>query len=143
MVVGEIVGLVLAIIVLVVLWKVLKNIPALIVNAVIGVVILLVLNIFLDSTGIDPADRDASVSLSCPSNPCLSNPSVSVELARPGNVAVRVFGIDGRLEGILFDGSLGAGSHALAWPGSLPSGIYIVRADAGSSSGTLRLVVLE
>ena len=103
----------------------------------------LVLNIFLDSTGIDPADRDASVSLSCPSNPCLSNPSVSVELARPGNVAVRVFGIDGRLEGILFDGSLGAGSHALAWPGSLPSGIYIVRADAGSSSGTLRLVVLE
>ena len=35
------------IIVLIVLWKVIKNIPALIVNAVIGVVILLVLNIFL------------------------------------------------------------------------------------------------
>jgi inhibitor of the pro-sigma K processing machinery len=47
MVVGEIIGLILAIIILVVLFRVVKNIGALIVNAVIGVVILWLLNLFL------------------------------------------------------------------------------------------------
>jgi len=45
--IGEIVGLILAIIVAVVLFKVLKSLPGLIVNAVIGVVILWILNLFL------------------------------------------------------------------------------------------------
>jgi inhibitor of the pro-sigma K processing machinery len=47
MVVGEILGLILAIIILVVLFRVVKNIGALIVNAVIGVVLLWILNLFL------------------------------------------------------------------------------------------------
>ncbi len=47
MVVGEIIGLILAIIILVVLFRVVKNIPALIGNAVLGIIILLVLNLFL------------------------------------------------------------------------------------------------
>lgn len=47
MVVGEIIGLILAIIILVVLFRVVKNIPALIGNAVLGIIILVVLNLFL------------------------------------------------------------------------------------------------
>jgi len=103
----------------------------------------IVLNIYLDSTGIDPEGSADCVSLSCTSNPCPSDPSVSVGLAQPGNVSVKVFGIDGRLEGTLVEGPLAAGSHALAWPGSLPPGIYIVRADTGTACDVLRLVVLE
>ena len=45
--IGEIVGLILAIIVVAVLFKVFRNIVGLIVNAVIGVVILWILNLFL------------------------------------------------------------------------------------------------
>ena len=103
----------------------------------------LVLNIRLDSTGIDPEDPAGFVSLRCQSNPCPSDPSISIDLALPGHAAVRVFGVDGRLEGTLLDGSLAAGSHTLTWPGGLPTGVYIVRADAGSAYDTLRLVVLE
>ena len=47
MVVAEILGLILAIIVVIVLFRVVKNIPALIGNAVIGVIILVLLNLFL------------------------------------------------------------------------------------------------
>lgn len=47
MVVGEIIGLILAIIILVVLFRVVKNIPALIGNAILGIIILVVLNLFL------------------------------------------------------------------------------------------------
>ena len=47
MVVAEILGLILAIIVIVVLFRVARNIPALIGNAVIGVIILVLLNLFL------------------------------------------------------------------------------------------------
>lgn len=47
MVVAEILGLILAIIVVVVLFRVARNIPALIGNAVIGVIILVLLNLFL------------------------------------------------------------------------------------------------
>lgn len=47
MVVAEILGLILAIIVVVVLFRVARSIPALIGNAVIGVVILVILNLFL------------------------------------------------------------------------------------------------
>jgi len=45
--IGEIVGLILAIIVVAVLFKVFRNIVGLVVNAVIGVVILWLLNLFL------------------------------------------------------------------------------------------------
>ncbi len=47
MVVAEILGLILAIIIVVVLFRVARNIPALIGNAVIGVIILVILNLFL------------------------------------------------------------------------------------------------
>ncbi len=47
MVVAEILGLILAIIIVIVLFRVARNIPALIGNAVIGVIILVILNLFL------------------------------------------------------------------------------------------------
>lgn len=47
MVVAEILALLLAIVILVVLFRVVKNIGALIVNAVIGVILLVGLNFFL------------------------------------------------------------------------------------------------
>ena len=45
--IGEIIGLILAIIVAVILFRALKSLPALIVNAVIGVIVLWLLNLFL------------------------------------------------------------------------------------------------
>jgi hypothetical protein len=45
--IGEIIGLIIAIILVVVLFKVLKSIPALVVNAIVGVVILWLLNLVL------------------------------------------------------------------------------------------------
>ena len=47
MVVAEILGLILAIIIVIVLFRVARNIPALIGNAVIGVIILVILNLCL------------------------------------------------------------------------------------------------
>lgn len=47
MVVAEILGLILAIIIVIVLFRVARNIPALIGNAVIGVIILVILNLFV------------------------------------------------------------------------------------------------
>lgn len=45
--IGEIVGLILAIIIVVLLFRVARSIPALIGNAVLGIIILVVLNLFL------------------------------------------------------------------------------------------------
>lgn len=103
----------------------------------------LILDIYLDTTGIDPVGTTSGIVLSCPINPCPSAPSISIELAEAGNTSVGVFGIDGRLRGTLLDGFTGAGRHELAWPDGLPSGIYIVRAETAAGTGTLRLVVLE
>jgi inhibitor of the pro-sigma K processing machinery len=47
MVVAEIIGLIIAIAILYVLFRVIGNIGALIVNAVIGIIILVLLNLFL------------------------------------------------------------------------------------------------
>ncbi len=105
----------------------------------------LILNISIPQTSIEGDDPhpDAQLSLSCLTNPCPSTPSLSLELAEAGPVAVSVFSLDGRLAGTLLDGFVDAGTHQIAWNLDTPSGIYVIRAAGPVDASVLKLVILD
>jgi hypothetical protein len=57
---------------------------------------------------------------------------------------VDVFQADGRRVAQLFDAVSSGGTHSLAWNArGVPSGIYFLRATAGTSATTKKLTILE
>ena len=70
--------------------------------------------------------------------------TVRLELAAAADVRVEVFDALGRRVAELHDGPLAAGPHALVVPvGSLPAGVYVVRARAGAMRATGRFTVVR
>jgi flagellar hook assembly protein FlgD len=64
-------------------------------------------------------------------------------------VRLTVYDVSGRRVARPADRSFGAGRHEVEWPGAddrgreLPSGVYFVRMEAGTSEQTRRLVLLR
>ncbi len=93
------------------------------------------------STGADPA---GTLSLEAAPNPARGLATVTVSLAEAGPVTVAAFDALGRRVAVLHDGPLAAGARALALAaGALPPGLYVVRAVAGRSMATRRVVVVR
>ena len=67
--------------------------------------------------------------------------TVSLTLAEPSEVRVVVYDVLGREVAVLHDGPLGTGEHKLRFDASmLPSGIYLVRSDDGSTTRRITVV---
>lgn len=84
----------------------------------------------------------AALGLRAYPNPLSGRATVAFELASAAEVQVEAFDVLGRRVAVLADGPLGAGAHEAAFDaGALPSGVYVVRLQAGEASRTVRLTV--
>ena len=81
-------------------------------------------------------------------NPFQARSTIRVVLAQPEVVRVEVFDLLGRRVRTLTDGHRAAGVHTIEWDGrtaqgaALPSGVYLVRVQAGTQTETFRLTRL-
>jgi hypothetical protein len=74
------------------------------------------------------------------------NPVTNLEFTLPeaSHVTLKVFDIGGRAVADLVDGDFAAGQHKAAFvAGSLPSGIYLARIEAGSFTGVTKLLLVK
>jgi hypothetical protein len=82
-------------------------------------------------------------------NPFLGSTQIRFALAEPGEAAVRVYALDGRLVRTLLDASLPAGEKSLTWDGrdemgrSVAAGTYIVRFQAPRATDSQRVMRLR
>jgi hypothetical protein len=82
-------------------------------------------------------------------NPFSRESRIDVTLARPAPVEISVHDLGGRQIALLHRGALEAGSHPFVWKGTradgsvAPTGVYIVRARAGSEVRARKLVLLR
>ncbi len=73
------------------------------------------------------------------------NPSTTIEyqVSRPGNVAIRVYDIQGRMVDTLVDGDHATGLHSVQWnASSLASGTYFYRIEAAGKSVQTKKAIL-
>lgn len=92
--------------------------------------------------------RDLTLHAPVP-NPLGHSALLSFELAREGDVTLRIFDAGGRRVRTVLDQHLSAGSHQLRWQAlddngrSLPSGVYFARLSSASRSRYQRLVIAD
>ncbi|NNF57929.1 MAG: T9SS type A sorting domain-containing protein [Rhodothermaceae bacterium] len=95
-----------------------------------------------------PSAQGLALELAGP-NPFRAVTALTLTLERPRTVTVAVYDALGRQVAMLHQGPLAAGGHRLDWDGSgeaqhvLPSGLYLVRAQAGSTHAVQRLTRLR
>jgi len=106
---------------------------------------------FVDGVGIEelpgPAVRPGSM-LAVEPNPSPGPATISLQLARAGNVCLDVYDMTGSLRANVHKGGLDAGRHELRWTGRgieggvLPSGLYFaVLSDTAGNLSVCKLVV--
>jgi hypothetical protein len=95
-------------------------------------------------------DAPAAFSLSpCHPNPFMNGTTLRLALDAPQHAVVTVYDLAGRLVRTLVDAPFPAGEYRLTWDGAdgsgrrVASGVYFVRADVGSHSGTRKMVFLR
>jgi hypothetical protein len=82
-------------------------------------------------------------------NPFVAETELKFELARAGDVRIRVFDASGRLVRVLKTGDMDRGSHTAIWNGrdddgrSVARGVYYARLESGGVSETRKLVFLR
>jgi hypothetical protein len=82
-------------------------------------------------------------------NPFNPSTTVTYELARPADVSLRVFDVNGRFVASLAEGPAGAGSHRAVWNGidtagrAVCGGVYIVRLDADGAMESRKIVLVK
>jgi photosystem II stability/assembly factor-like uncharacterized protein len=97
------------------------------------------------ATGVDPG-RDVSTGtrLTVSPNPFRSNTQISFRLKNASNARLSVYDVRGRLIATPLDRRLPAGRHHVQFDGrGLPSGVYLYKLEAGSASGSGRVVHLR
>lgn len=114
---------------------------------------------FLDTTGREVGveelegplgKKDVALSLSQPlPNPMRSQSEVAFSLPAPGKALLAVYDALGRKVKVILDEEVKAGSHRVRWVASddrgrpLPSGVYLLRLEAGKASLTRKFVQLR
>ncbi|GJM44037.1 MAG: hypothetical protein DHS20C21_08790 [Gemmatimonadota bacterium] len=93
------------------------------------------------------ADRGLSVRVF--PNPARPNSQIQYELARSGNVSVRIFDVRGREVRALWNGVQSAGQRSVAWDGTdqqgkpLAAGVYLYTLRVGERTTTDRVLLLR
>jgi hypothetical protein len=89
-----------------------------------------------------PAEFSLDQNYPNPFNPDGAGTTIEYSVAEPGPVTITVFDLTGKEVGRLVDEVVGVGRHSVNWrAGAAPSGIYVVRMQAGSYSSA-RMVSL-
>lgn len=81
-----------------------------------------------------------------PAHPNPFNPSTKIrfDLARAGQVLLRIFDLSGREVAVLVNNRLAAGQHEYTWEArEVPSGVYLFRLEALGFSATRRLTLVK
>ncbi|MFN3867294.1 MAG: T9SS type A sorting domain-containing protein, partial [Demequina sp.] len=86
-----------------------------------------------------PPEPTAALVLTATPNPARGPSDVRLLAGTAGPARVAVLDALGRTVAVLHVGPLAAGSHRFSVPGGLPAGVYVVRADVGGASATVRL----
>jgi len=74
------------------------------------------------------------------------NPSTSMDLSlnESGHVSIHIYNVLGQMVSTLADGYMDAGYHTFAWnANNVPSGMYLVRVEAGSNVETQKIMLLK
>ncbi|HPG38690.1 MAG TPA: T9SS type A sorting domain-containing protein [bacterium] len=99
-----------------------------------------------NSTGVNNTIIAGSVNFPNPFNP---HTRISYALAKPENVKIQVFNINGQLVRTLIDSYQSGGNYACMWNGVLengepaPSGLYFYRIDAGGEQLVRRMTLTK
>ncbi len=94
-----------------------------------------------DETNDQPSDFRLGQNYPNPFNPSTVIP---FELAQTGNVRLAVYDVTGRQVTLLVNASMGAGRHSVTFNAAgIPSGVYIVRLEAGGRIMTNKLTLLK
>lgn len=81
--------------------------------------------------------------------PCSSDTKIGFDLAKKTDVTVRILDVSGRLVRELESGELDAGPYTLSWDAKdrrgndVPSGVYLVRLNAGGEIASTRLTLVR
>ena len=82
-------------------------------------------------------------------NPFNGQTTISYQLAKPGNVSLRIYNTMGQLVNTLVDGYKQPGVYSAVWNGkdntrrTVANGVYIYRLNCGDWSGTKKLIILR
>jgi hypothetical protein len=94
-----------------------------------------------DTEGDKPSEFRLGQNYPNPFNPTTVIP---FELAQTGSVKLAVFDVTGRQVAVLVNTSMGAGRHTVTFNAAgIPSGVYIVRLEAGGQIMTSKLTLLK
>jgi hypothetical protein len=74
-------------------------------------------------------------------NPFRGETTVSFSIPSSSHTTLTVHDVSGRTVATLVDGELSAGTHAVEWDASVPSGVYFCRLVAGGETAGARMVV--
>ena len=78
------------------------------------------------------------------SNPFNSTLNINYSLARPGSVTLKLFDLHGREVTTLVDRTQSAGHQSVSWNAEgMPSGIYIIRLNAGGIEKSSKVVLMK
>lgn len=82
-------------------------------------------------------------------NPLRSQTHISYQLAKPGNVSLKIYNTLGQLVNTLVDGQQQPGTYSASWNGkdengyNVSSGIYIYKLNCEDWSGTKKMIILK
>jgi photosystem II stability/assembly factor-like uncharacterized protein len=76
-------------------------------------------------------------------NPFNATTTIRYELPRASTVSLKIFNVLGQLVETLVNESKGSGSFRVQWNASVPSGVYFCRMQAGTFTGTKKLLLLK
>ena len=74
------------------------------------------------------------------------NPATTMDLSlnESGYVNVKVYNVMGQVVSTLMSGHMDAGYHTLTWDANnMPSGMYLIRVEAGSNLETQKIMLLK
>jgi flagellar hook assembly protein FlgD len=102
-----------------------------------------------DLAGVEPLDLKGLATLANHPNPFKETTTISLTLAKPGDVRVAIFDVAGRKVRSLGEGAMAAGLHEFMWDGlddrghRVASGVYFVRLDSDVDSAVHRLTLVR
>ncbi len=97
----------------------------------------------------DPAPRATDIALSAAPNPVRGSTRLSFTLPQSATGSIRILDVSGRLVRQVLAGELAAGAHQVTWDGRdaagapVPTGVYLVRFDAGPVHASQKLAVVR